>query len=102
MPESERPDREREIESAFARLSAAVERVASEHEALRSGAARLESEYSSLRQAVGTSGGAGDEDLEARLAHLAAENRRLREVLAEARTRAERIRSQLVVVEDEV
>ena len=102
MPESEAPERQREIERAFDRLSAAVDRAAAEVEASRERARSARAEYERLRTAVGADGDAPSGDMEERLARLTAENRALREVLSKARERAERLKSRLWVVEDEV
>lgn len=102
MPESERPERVREVEASLDRLSDAVDRMLADYVAIRSRSDELRREYASLRQAVAGSGGADSGDLEDRLGRLADENKRLRETLMEARTRAERIRNRLAVVEDEV
>jgi len=102
MPESERPEREREISKSLDRLTLAVDRILADYSALRARGRELEGEYASLREAVSGSGGADNGDLEDRLGRLAAENKALREILVEARERATRIRSRLSVVEDEV
>jgi len=102
MPEFERPEREREISESLDRLTAAVDRILADYEAIRTRGRELEEEYASLREAVSGSGGADCGDLEERLGRLAAENKLLRETLLEARARANRIRSRLAVVEDEV
>ncbi len=103
MPESERPEREREISAAFDRLTSAVEQVLAEYGSIRERAQTLESEYESLRSALAGSGGSdAPADLDERLSRMAEENRRLRDTLVEARDRAARLRSRLAVVEDEV
>lgn len=103
MPESERPEREKEIAAAFDRLTSAVEQVLAEYASIRERAQSLETEYESLREAIAGSGGAdAPGDLDERLSRMAEENRRLRETLVEARDRAARLRSRLAVVEDEV
>lgn len=103
MPESERPEREREITAAFERLGASVERILTAHAVLRERLEAIEAEYEELRAAVsGTGGTEVPGDLEERLARAANENRRLRETLLEARERAARLRSRLAVVEDEL
>lgn len=101
MPESEGPERQREIERTLERLAAVVDRIAVEVEGTRRRAEGAETEYAQLREVVGT-GGEASEDLEERLKRVAAENRVLRETLERARERAERLRSRLSVVEDEV
>lgn len=102
MPESERPERVREVEASLDRLSDAVDRMLADYVAIRSRSDELRREHASLRQAVASSGGADSGDFEDRLGRLADENKRLRETLMEARARAERIRNRLAVVEDEV
>ncbi|MDH3734389.1 MAG: hypothetical protein OEU54_12690 [Gemmatimonadota bacterium] len=102
MPESERPETAREIDDALDRLTAAVEGVLADYEAIRARSLTLRGEYASLREAVNETGGVGSGDLEQRLARLGAENKTLRDILLEARERAQRIRSRLAVVEDEV
>jgi hypothetical protein len=103
MPESEGPERLKEIVAALQRLTAAVDRVVSEYDRIRERSDRVLADYRALREAVGGSGGLdGDEKMEERLGRMAEENKTLRETLSEARVRAERIRSRLSVVEDEV
>ena len=102
MPESEGPERRRDVERALDRLAAAVDRVTVEVEGSRQRAAGAEEEYAQLREVVSGTGGEAPLDLEARLGPLAEENRVLRETLLRARERAERLRSRLSVVEDEV
>lgn len=110
MPVSERPEVVEEVTEAepelplVGRLEAAVERLLEELGGLRKRAAEAEAAYDELRGALEaterTAGAA--EDLEERLGRLAEENGRLREMLETARERAERIRSRLMVVEDEL
>ncbi len=115
MPESElldaggppRPDARADGAGAAAvldRLAGAVERLLGEYEATRDRAARAEASHAQLSEALGDSepGAADPEDVEERLQALVEENRRLRETLEEARERAARIRSRLMVVEDEL
>ncbi|MFV1986672.1 MAG: hypothetical protein ACC682_05300 [Gemmatimonadota bacterium] len=102
MPESDRPERVREIDEVLDRLTAAVERVLADYETIRSRSSEMQQEYRSLREAVSETGGADSGDIEQRLSMLASENKALREILVQARERAQRIRSQLVVVEDEI
>lgn len=109
MPVSERPE-VREAPGAepelplIERLEAAVARLLEELSAVRERAERSEASYEKLREALEATGAGAAEadDLEERLEHLADENRRLREILEGARERAERIRSRLMVVEDEL
>jgi prefoldin subunit 5 len=102
MPESDRPEQAREIDAALDRLTNAVDRVLADYEAIRARGLEMQKEYASLREAVTGTGGVGSGDLEKRLSMLSAENKALRQVLVEARARAQRIRNQLAVVEDEV
>ncbi len=99
MAESQGPVREREIGRALARLSAAVDRIAAEPGS--GGAGRADAAPKRARKGAKAPPAAG-EDPEARMARLDAENRALRETLAQARAKAERLRSRLAVVEDEV
>lgn len=86
MPESEGPDRQREVEQLLDRLSRA--------------ASRLETQWDEPRVA-GPSEPAPAE-IEERLKSVREENRRLRETLAQAREKARRLRNRLAHVEDEV
>lgn len=85
MPESEGPERQREVERLLDRLSRA--------------AGSIETHFES--RVAGPSGPATP-DIEERLKAVTAENRRLRETLAEARKKAVRLRNRLAHVEDEV
>ncbi|MCG8468158.1 MAG: hypothetical protein MJB57_08095 [Gemmatimonadetes bacterium] len=102
MPRSEAPSRGRDVEAALDRLVGAVDRLTVEYGATKQRAEQAESEYGQLREVVGGSGSNGSGDLEERLKRVAAENKRLRETLAQAKERAERLRARLAVVEDEV
>ena len=102
MPESEGPKRQREIQQALDRLALAVDRISAEVGTTRQRAEQAESEYGQLREVVSGSGGGASGDLEERLRFVAAENQRLRETLVQAKRKAERLRSRLAVVEDEV
>ena len=86
MPESGGPDRQREVERLLDRLSRAAGRVETHREESR----------------VAGPSGPPTPDLEERLKAVTAENRRLREMLAEARGKAVRLRNRLAHVEDEV
>lgn len=86
MPEFEGPDRQREVERLLDRLQRAAGRVETRWEKSR----------------VASQGGPATPDLEERLKAMTAENRRLRETLAEAREKAVRLRNRLAHVEDEV
>ncbi|WP_310789991.1 hypothetical protein [Candidatus Palauibacter soopunensis] len=85
MPESEGPDRQREVEQLLDRLSRA--------------AGRIETRWETR---VARPSGPATPDIEERLKAVTAENRRLRETLAEAREKAVRLRNRLAHVEDEV
>lgn len=109
MPTSESPDVPETVQAepgipAVDRLEAAVERLLAEARAWRERAAESEAAYEKLRRALETADreSADAADVEERLERLAEENRRLRETLEGARERAERIRSRLMVVEDEL
>ncbi|MCY3599449.1 MAG: hypothetical protein OXN85_05725 [Gemmatimonadetes bacterium] len=86
MPESGNLDRQREIERLLDRLSRAAGRI------------------QTPRTEPGVAGPSGPAtpDMEERLKAVTAENRRLREMLAEARAKAVRLRNRLAHVEDEV
>ncbi|MCY3699710.1 MAG: hypothetical protein OXH46_08750 [Gemmatimonadetes bacterium] len=86
MPESAGPDRQREVERLLDRLSRAAGRIETH------------------RKEPGVAGPSGPAtpDVEERLRAVTAENRRLREMLAEARKKAVRLRNRLAHVEDEV
>ncbi|MFQ5677855.1 MAG: hypothetical protein ACE5HP_00160 [Gemmatimonadota bacterium] len=86
------------------RLEAAVERLLEAYGDARQRAEEAETAHQKLRAALEASPSrpGGGEDVESRLEKLAEENRALRELLLQARERAERIRSRLRVVEDEL
>ena len=86
MPESAGPDRQRNVEQLFDRLSRA--------------ASRIETQFEESR--VADPSGPATPDLEERLKAVTAENRRLRATLAEAVEKARRLRNRLAHVEDEV
>ncbi len=86
MPESGGPDRQRRVERLLDRLSRAVGRIETHWEEPR----------------TWDENGSATPGIEARLKAVTAENRRLREMLAEARERAVRLRNRLAHVEDEV
>lgn len=114
MPESEllddaavapsEGDAEPDAAAVVDRLARAVERLLGEFEAVRERAARAEDAHAQLSEALRQSelDPADPGDLERRLQSLADENRRLREVIDEARERASLIRRRLMVVEDEL
>lgn len=102
MSESETPDAAtlaRELES----LERAVGALLKELEMLRGRVATAEDRSGRLEETLEASGIKPGEsaDLEERLTELTRENERLREVIGEARKRADRIRSRLIVMEDE-
>jgi predicted RNase H-like nuclease (RuvC/YqgF family) len=102
MSESAPPD-PKVVEQELFALEAGVDRLIEELESLRARAERSESAYQELEEVLRKSQ-VDTEDprsLEKRLKELAEENSRLREVIREARARAERIRSRLIVMEDE-
>lgn len=86
MPESAGPERRREVERLLERLSHAVDAVGEHIDGVGRRAASAEPE-------------AG---LEVRLTELEAENEQLRETLVRAKRKAERLRTRLALVEDEV
>ena len=105
MPESEIPDRGEEAPvPALESLESAVHRMLDELEGLRRRSRRLETRYGELTDALGISPSESEDvdDLGERLQRLAEENRRLRDVVDEARERARRIQSRLRLVEDEL
>ena len=102
MSESETPDGgavARELEA----LERAVGALIEELDALRKRVAAAEGRSGDLQRALEVSGVRPGEsaDLEGRLTELAEENERLRDVLQAARKKAERMRSRLIVMEDE-
>lgn len=86
MPVSEGPERQRGVERLLDRLSRAADSIETRWEKSR----------------VAGPGGPATPDIEERLKAVTAENRRLRETLAEARKKAVRLRNRLAHVEDEV
>lgn len=102
MSESETPDAAavaRELES----LERAVGALLEELDGLRQRVAAAEDRSGHLAKTLEASGVKPGEsaDLEKRLTELTSENEHLREVIHEARERADRIRSRLIVMEDE-
>lgn len=85
-------------------LATAVRRMVKEYSQLRDRVRELETAHRELTEAV--AGAQLDalepERVEDRLRELARENQELREVVEEGRERARRIRSRLVMMEDEV
>lgn len=95
---------ERDPAEVFAELERAVGRLVEAYGDLRERVERTEAARSELTEALAA---AGPEDLdpeeaERRFRELADENRRLREVVEEGRERARRIRSRLIMMEDEL
>ena len=90
---------ERELES----LERAVAALLDELAGLRKRAETAEARSARLEQSVRSTDGDGTDaaSLQRRLGELSAENARLNSVIEEARERAARIRSRLVVIEDE-
>jgi chromosome segregation ATPase len=89
----------RELES----LERAVGALLEELDALRRRVASAEDRSGKLEATLKASGVRPGEaaDLEGRLGELSRENEQLREVIKQARERADRIRSRLIVMEDE-
>jgi predicted RNase H-like nuclease (RuvC/YqgF family) len=94
-----RPDPESELHS----LGAAVERLLEAYVELRARAERAESTERSLADALEGADleGMAAEEIAVRLQEIADENRSLRQVIEESRERAQRIRSRLILMEDE-
>lgn len=86
MPESGSRDRQGEVERLLDRLTRATGKIETRWEESR----------------VARPSGPATPDIEERFKAVTAENRRLREMLAEARERAVRLRNRLAHVEDEV
>lgn len=102
MSESETPDAAtlaRELES----LERAVGALLEELESLRDRVVAAEDRSGKLERTLEATGVKPGEsaDLEERLTELTRENEKLRTVIGEAKKRAERIRSRLIVMEDE-
>ena len=102
MSESETPDAAtlaRELES----LERAVGALLDELESLRDRVAAAEDRSGKLERTLEATGVRPGEaaDLEERLTELTRENEKLRSVIGEAKKRADRIRSRLIVMEDE-
>lgn len=92
------------IERELAELEAAVARLVEDYRDLRG---RVEEAERSQRRLAEALEGADLDELTpeqaaARFEELSGENRRLRELLREGRERAERIRSRLIMMEDEL
>lgn len=99
MPESA----PREIERELGVLEEGVDMLVRELEEYKSRASVAEGEHARLTGLLERSGVdvSDPASLERRLQELTEENSRLKEVLREARTRAQRIRGRLIVMEDE-
>jgi predicted RNase H-like nuclease (RuvC/YqgF family) len=102
MSESARPD-SRAVEREITALESGVARLLEELQELRARAEQAEAEHKQLEDTLRRSAVDAEDprSLERRLRELSEENSRLREILREARTRADRIRSRLIVLEDE-
>lgn len=100
MPGSEAADGPRgELEA----LEQAVTRLVERYAGLRDRVAEAERSRERLEETLAETGGEdGASPASERLESLGRENRRLRETIEEARARAERIRSRLIMMEDEV
>jgi len=91
------------IEREIAALETGVGHLLRELTELRTRAAIAEQEHERLRGLLHKSGVdiSDPGSLETRLAEISEENARLKEIIREAKTRADRIRGRLVVMEDE-
>ncbi len=94
-----RPDPEAQLEA----LEDAVGRLVEVYRELKERADRAEAAEESLARALSGAelDDMGSQEVADRLQELAEENRRLREVILEGRERAARIRSRLILMEDE-
>lgn len=103
MSESAPPD-SAAVESELQALEEMVGKLLGEIATLRDRASAAEREHARLSGLLHSSGVEPTDpgSLEARLRDLSEENARLKEVIREARSRAERMRGRLVVIEDEV
>lgn len=86
MRRSAGPERRREVERGLERLARAVDEIAE----------RMEVESGTRDPATPDAG------FDARLEALEVQNRRLRDTLARAKGKAERLRTRLALVEDEI
>lgn len=105
MPGSEAADGDsRDLAEELAALEEALGRLLEAYGDLRGRAERAEADRRRLADALeGVDLGELDaEGAAERLQELAEENRRLREMVREGRERAERIRSRLIMMEDEL
>lgn len=102
MPEYGAPE-EGAVERALEGLEAAVDRLLAELQRTRERAQMAEKARSETERALEENRGDGlGPEARARLKKLTDENRRLREIIQESRARAERIRSRLRAMEDDV
>jgi predicted RNase H-like nuclease (RuvC/YqgF family) len=102
MPESA-PRDPAAVERELKALEEGVGRLIEELSELRQRASSAEDEHSRLQGLLKQSGVklTDPSSLEQRLQELTEENFRLKEVIREAKTRADRIRGRLIVMEDE-
>ena len=102
MSDSAAPDASA-VEEQISELEVIVGRLVEELQSWRGRAQTAETAHRQLKQALKASPSMTENggDLEVRLRSLAEENERLQDLLREGRSRAERIRSRLIVMEDE-
>lgn len=93
-----------EVRRELDRLAEGVARLLEAYDELWKRAARAEAAQKTLSEAFAATEleGLGPEEAQERFQELAEENRRLRRLVEEGRERAERIRSRLVMMEDEL
>lgn len=106
MPGSEQAEGTRgdsALDEELRGLEGAVRKLLEEHRRLRERASQAEGAYGRLAEALREARveGVDPERIETRLEELVEENRRLREIIEEGHERAARIRSRLIVWEDE-
>ena len=101
MPESGPPDGPA-MDALLSGLDDAVGRLIEAFAEIRDRATNAEQAYDKLSGALRSGEAGTGPEVEAGLDRLMAENERLKAVIDEARSRAARIRSQLIVVEDEL
>ena len=102
MSDSAAPDASA-VEEQISELEVVVGRLVEELQSWRSRAQTAETAHRQLQQALkgNPSSAENGGDFEVRLRSLAEENERLQGLMREGRSRAERIRSRLIVMEDE-
>ncbi|MEE9207760.1 MAG: hypothetical protein V3U67_05185 [Gemmatimonadota bacterium] len=102
MSDSAAPDASA-VEEQISELEVVVGRLVEELQSWRSRAQTAETAHRQLQRALRATPSAPENggDLEVRLRSLGEENERLQGLLREGRSRAERIRSRLIVMEDE-